>query len=257
MSEQRKRNPCATLSGGCIKPRGIALLARARVQRFTVVDNSDFSPTRLTFPIEATYSSLSEGNCPFSSFQAKRIPNEPTCVLALILPHVLSRAALYPVLAPSRSCPVESSSQDAHHAPPSAQAPLPGRLPRLSPRLHCLVGWRTSASACASLVRGQKPAGSTQASEHRRLRLPQSAVPVLRDHRCTHSCTGWRWQAWPCRAHPDRKSTRLNSSHEWISYAVFCLKKKKEKNMLLLSTSKKNSKALIDLSEYTKYNINN
>src|SRR6266536_4383800 len=27
---------------------------------------------------------------------------------------------------------------------------------------------------------------------------------------------------WPA----DRKSTRLNSSHEWISYAVFCLKKK-------------------------------
>src|SRR6266536_966598 len=26
--------------------------------------------------------------------------------------------------------------------------------------------------------------------------------------------------------HRDRKSTRLNSSHEWISYAVFCLKKK-------------------------------
>src|SRR5438105_12376508 len=27
----------------------------------------------------------------------------------------------------------------------------------------------------------------------------------------------------------DRKSTRLNSSHEWISYAVFCLKKKKNR----------------------------
>src|SRR5207247_3657570 len=27
----------------------------------------------------------------------------------------------------------------------------------------------------------------------------------------------------------DRKSTRLNSSHEWISYAVFCLKKKKHR----------------------------
>src|SRR5207247_6004536 len=27
----------------------------------------------------------------------------------------------------------------------------------------------------------------------------------------------------------DRKSTRLNSSHEWNSYAVFCLKKKKKK----------------------------
>src|SRR2546422_7938928 len=37
------------------------------------------------------------------------------------------------------------------------------------------------------------------------------------------------------RAHPrgpedrDRKSTRLNSSHGYISYAVFCLKKKKKK----------------------------
>src|SRR3712207_8747092 len=29
-------------------------------------------------------------------------------------------------------------------------------------------------------------------------------------------------------ARPDRKSTRLNSSHANISYAVFCLKKKKE-----------------------------
>src|SRR5689334_23641293 len=31
------------------------------------------------------------------------------------------------------------------------------------------------------------------------------------------------------RARPDRKSTRLNSSHSSISYAVFCLKKKKKK----------------------------
>src|SRR2546429_2012679 len=29
--------------------------------------------------------------------------------------------------------------------------------------------------------------------------------------------------------HQDRKSTRLNSSHGYISYAVFCLKKKKKK----------------------------
>src|SRR2546422_6121448 len=29
----------------------------------------------------------------------------------------------------------------------------------------------------------------------------------------------------------DRKSTRLNSSHGYISYAVFCLKKKKNKNV--------------------------
>src|SRR2546422_7371835 len=30
----------------------------------------------------------------------------------------------------------------------------------------------------------------------------------------------------------DRKSTRLNSSHGYISYAVFCLKKKKDKMIL-------------------------
>src|SRR5438034_5782409 len=31
--------------------------------------------------------------------------------------------------------------------------------------------------------------------------------------------------------HGDRKSTRLNSSHTVISYAVFCLKKKKKKKV--------------------------
>src|SRR5947209_13647180 len=33
----------------------------------------------------------------------------------------------------------------------------------------------------------------------------------------------------------DRKSTRLNSSHANISYAVFCLKKKKHKKIIRLS----------------------
>src|SRR6266567_8439493 len=41
----------------------------------------------------------------------------------------------------------------------------------------------------------------------------------------------------------DRKSTRLNSSHSQISYAVFCLKKKKKKTYnLYLETKKKNKK---------------
>src|SRR5689334_23561635 len=34
---------------------------------------------------------------------------------------------------------------------------------------------------------------------------------------------------------PDRKSTRLNSSHSSISYAVFCLKKKKKTRTLIES----------------------
>src|SRR5207247_9709407 len=39
--------------------------------------------------------------------------------------------------------------------------------------------------------------------------------------------SNWRIAAERRRSAKDRKSTRLNSSHEWISYAVFCLKKKK------------------------------
>src|SRR5256885_6925643 len=49
--------------------------------------------------------------------------------------------------------------------------------------------------------------------------------PSRSARRRTFSTTGWN---------PDRKSTRLNSSHLVISYAVFCLKKKK-KTMILIS----------------------
>src|SRR2546427_3502485 len=42
-----------------------------------------------------------------------------------------------------------------------------------------------------------------------------------------HVCTRLEPAAWP---HRDRKSTRLNSSHSQISYAVFCLKKKTQCN---------------------------
>src|SRR5438874_9605646 len=49
-----------------------------------------------------------------------------------------------------------------------------------------------------------------------------------------HPDAGWRsaviYSALiSCRRRGDRKSTRLNSSHVEISYAVFCLKKKKRR----------------------------
>src|SRR2546429_3242830 len=40
----------------------------------------------------------------------------------------------------------------------------------------------------------------------------------------------------------DRKSTRLNSSHGYISYAVFCLKKKNTRNTTYLLLSKHTSR---------------
>src|SRR6266550_7054500 len=42
----------------------------------------------------------------------------------------------------------------------------------------------------------------------------------------------------------DRKSTRLNSSHGYISYAVFCLKKKKNTQTIITSNKKNNKKKL-------------
>src|SRR5439155_3963902 len=56
-----------------------------------------------------------------------------------------------------------------------------------------------------------------------------------------------RWYLHVCFSNPrvvaglaaaqDRKSTRLNSSHVAISYAVFCLKKKREKAVSKLSSA--------------------
>src|SRR5256885_12525373 len=68
-------------------------------------------------------------------------------------------------------------------------------------------------------------------------RSPLQVLP-LRARRfraiCCRSLFSWwdRWRSCPlgCRGR-DRKSTRLNSSHLVISYAVFCLKKKKNNNI--------------------------
>src|SRR2546427_5407434 len=52
-------------------------------------------------------------------------------------------------------------------------------------------------------------------------------VAVMTGHRITADLRE-RLQQYGIAATLDRKSTRLNSSHSQISYAVFCLKKKKE-----------------------------
>src|SRR2546422_812769 len=67
------------------------------------------------------------------------------------------------------------------------------------------------------------------------------------------------WAGWP-RGSPrgsprwrrrDRKSTRLNSSHGYISYAVFCLKKKKKNYKQLQVPHASNTEALIVLMHTT------
>src|SRR3712207_7378775 len=63
------------------------------------------------------------------------------------------------------------------------------------------------------------------------LRLPHPDArqkPPERRHRIAHRDAAGRYLREE-RLEGDRKSTRLNSSHANISYAVFCLKKKKHK----------------------------
>src|SRR5271167_5089307 len=53
------------------------------------------------------------------------------------------------------------------------------------------------------------------------------ALPISRPSRKGRlPCPWFTWIFWHRRSPPDRKSTRLNSSHVSISYAVFCLKNK-------------------------------
>src|SRR2546430_11202514 len=54
----------------------------------------------------------------------------------------------------------------------------------------------------------------------------QTIGNVLQRHGLPPAPERKRTTTWPAFIRTDRKSTRLNSSHSQISYAVFCLKKK-------------------------------
>src|SRR5690349_3912818 len=107
----------------------------------------------------------------------------------------------------------------------------------------------TSARALARRVPGARAAASAQEAADRAdlvfLTVPDDAIEAV--------ASGIRWRAGTACVHcsgagelgllagaaaqgalvggfhPDRESTRLNSSHVEISYAVFCLKKKKNR----------------------------
>src|SRR2546430_10383707 len=57
-------------------------------------------------------------------------------------------------------------------------------------------------------------------------RSQPEAAPRRRDGELEHADLQRDDRAGPASGRRDRKSTRLNSSHSQISYAVFCLKKK-------------------------------
>src|SRR2546422_239684 len=89
----------------------------------------------------------------------------------------------------------------------------------------------SEACRCVARGGGRQPGGAPAA------RRVDRAIGVRRLRR-------GRRRAGACR---DRKSTRLNSSHGYISYAVFCLKKKKKNNI-----SKSNRKNPVTAITQTK-----
>src|SRR5258707_3014582 len=102
------------------------------------------------------------------------------------------------------------------------------------------------ATACAREARRRGPKqrrGSQAEAIPRREKRERNLDSELRVDLERHADVGnpnLAGQSWPVGSHQagfgqpesdgrDRKSTRLNSSHANISYAVFCLKKKKTK----------------------------
>src|SRR5256885_11668480 len=72
----------------------------------------------------------------------------------------------------------------------------------------------------------------------------------LAEQRCVHARRSRKRQFFqePRDAEEDRKSTRLNSSHLVISYAVFCLKKKKNPRPWLRLDSSRSGTLLLHRS---------
>src|SRR5690348_18020633 len=94
--------------------------------------------------------------------------------------------------------------------------PSPPQIYTLSLHDALPISWKEPSSvigvfssACMSLIRST---------------ASPSATPGAR---LNESVTAGNWPWW-LTVSGDRKSTRLNSSHPSSSYAVFCLKKKKE-----------------------------
>src|SRR5690625_4167620 len=93
-----------------------------------------------------------------------------------------------------------------------------------------VMRYRGSPTICNSCPVKDSCTSSDDGREMRRMIDVWPASESARFHRGIACAVTVLAAAWP-----DRKSTRLNSSHVAISYAVFCLKKKKSKIIHYLS----------------------
>src|SRR2546426_3917132 len=92
---------------------------------------------------------------------------------------------------------------------------------------------RSTLFPYTTLFRSPRVRGGQVGGERRARGNPRQAPRALSGPR--RDCRARADAGRPGRLARDRKSTRLNSSHLVISYAVFCLKKKKKKEQYLLA----------------------
>src|SRR5262245_65032465 len=97
---------------------------------------------------------------------------------------------------------------------------------------------RSTLFPYTTLFRSSATASSTMRPSRRRR---STVVPSpVHGRRRSHTTADQARRSSGCRrARRDRKSTRLNSSHLGISYAVFCLKKKKNKTKNIKNKKKR------------------
>src|SRR5476649_960614 len=110
-----------------------------------------------------------------------------------------------------------------------------------------VFAWTSAARISASCEPSELPIcvfffNDTATTEIYTLSL-HDALPISRAARDHEHLPARRHEPQAGSDRPDRKSTRLNSSHTVISYAVFCLKKKKGCFLFLLqsTTAQENS----------------
>src|SRR6266496_6501579 len=129
-----------------------------------------------------------------------------------------------PVLCPGPRLGTQRSDQRSRASSPGAAAHLAVGGPLPGPRGDQPHHLAHKQAGLRRVVRrdGARPAGARCRRSVEQPALLGSHAPVRGAPLCPP----------PAGVAQDRKSTRLNSSHVEISYAVFCLKKKKKKNIL-------------------------
>src|SRR3712207_7411325 len=100
------------------------------------------------------------------------------------------------------------------------------------PPRSTLFPYTTLFRSAAEIGAGLIAVGSRGRGRIRRLLMGSVSDAVVRHAHCPVMVARWKPVVFPAKVllatdgSEDRKSTRLNSSHANISYAVFCLKKK-------------------------------